>query len=741
MPPPTNFAIDHITLPPLTCLFQFFLGSVSCGLANIPPDGQLQFTVAATTTGGPTATGTFTVASTETDNAPANNSATVSINVNRPPIVNAGPDQAVLASTSPGSVHLSGSATDPDGDTVRQVQWSKDGVALGGSFDLDVPLPFGVHTLMLEVIDVRFGRGTDTVVISVGPSVLDPPASATAESTGPGQVSVSWAPVPGAAEYRVFRDVDPVTVVQTLPPGDVLTSNARLVATVTGTSWVDTGLPPLVRQFYAVIAATGATLSRPRPAAAVVAQAQPDAPIFGFADTHNHQFANLGFGRSVISGSAFSPAGIDDALRRCEGEHGAGGTLDVIGNFLTESVAHDTLGFDPTSASEFTGWPRFDRPTHQQVYYEWLRRAFEGGQRLLVVHALNNEFLCNAGYPDAQFSCDDMANVDAQLLAAKGLEASIDQESGGPGRGWYRIAYSGAEARQIINSGKMAVVLGIEVDELFGCGLNTPCTQAFVRERLDHYYGLGVRHLFPVGHFDNAFGGAAVYNPLFNFANYHVQGSYFGTRECSGEGYQYSPDVGVETAIWWTLLRFLNPLAPVPFVPDPPFTADCNSRGLTALGEFLVREMMARGMIIDIDHMSALTANRVLDIAESVHYPAISSGHSGPVAVSTGDKATEGAKTTAQLARIGALGGLVVPDPLSGRSRDGIEPARHRPAPERVRAQRLRQLVEDVRAGLSRDRRRARRTGFRFGRHRQRLQRPHPAARSPLRTARVRRRC
>ena len=68
--------------------------------------------------------------------------------------------------------------------------------------------------------------------------------------------------------------------------------------------------------------------------------------------------------------------------------------------------------------------------------------------------------------------------------------------------------------------------------------------------------------------------------------------------------------------------------------------------------------MMARRMIIDIDHMSALSGQRVLTLAESVDYPAISSGHSGPIAVSTGDKATEGAKTTAQLTRIGALGGL-----------------------------------------------------------------------------------
>ena len=69
------------------------------------------------------------------------------------------------------------------------------------------------------------------------------------------------------------------------------------------------------------------------------------------------------------------------------------------------------------------------------------------------------------------YDCDDMPAVDRQLAAAKPMEQYVDAQYGGPGQGWFRIAYSAAEARQIINSGKLAVVLGIEVDELFGCGV------------------------------------------------------------------------------------------------------------------------------------------------------------------------------------------------------------------------------------------------------------------------------
>jgi hypothetical protein len=44
----------------------------------------------------------------------------------------------------------------------------------------------------------------------------------------------------------------------------------------------------------------------------------------------------------------------------------------------------------------------------------------------------------------------------------------VDAASGSPGRGWYRIVDSPSEARAVISSGRLAVVLGIEVDNVFG---------------------------------------------------------------------------------------------------------------------------------------------------------------------------------------------------------------------------------------------------------------------------------
>ena len=82
-------------------------------------------------------------------------------------------------------------------------------------------------------------------------------------------------------------------------------------------------------------------------------------------------------------------------------------------------------------------------------------------------------------------------------------------------------------------------MLGIEVDELFGCDPDSGCTTASVLAALDAYHARGVRHVFPIHLFDNAFGGAALYNDFFDPGNYLAVGSFFSERDCGAEGYAY----------------------------------------------------------------------------------------------------------------------------------------------------------------------------------------------------------
>jgi microsomal dipeptidase-like Zn-dependent dipeptidase len=479
-----------------------------------------------------------------------------------------------------------------------------------------------------------------------------PPAAPTglqANVSLPLQVTLTWNAAPAATSYRIYRSVDPLLELSPFPPRWSFVGTPSPIAVVTGTGYTDVGLPPLVRQFY-VVTAVNADGESPLPLVPPPAMletrvtAPADAPVFGLADLHSHAFANLGFGAKVVWGSAFSPGGASDALQTCDPIHGSLGELDLVGNALGGHLGHHVDGW-----SDFSGWPNFDSHTHQQMYYEWLKRAYDGGLRLLVVHAVSNQVLCLVSPASSIYSCDDMQAVDRQLDAAESMEAFIAARGG-----WFRIARSAAEARQIINGGGLAVVLGIEVAELFGCGVNSSCTEDYVAERVDHYYERGVRHLFPIHVFDNAFGGSGLYNELFNYGNKAVNGSFLSLRECSGEGYGFKsqpPDF------------FLNLVASLLGLGTPPantFTAECNARGLTPLGASLVRHLMRKKMIIDVDHMSALTADAVLTLAEQQAYPVVA-GHTGLSIVSQGQKDHESQKTTAQLGRIAALGGLVAP--------------------------------------------------------------------------------
>jgi hypothetical protein len=63
----------------------------------------------------------------------------------------------------------------------------------------------------------------------------------------------------------------------------------------------------------------------------------------------------------------------------------------------------------------------------------------------------------------------------------------------------------------------------------------------------------------------------------------------------------------------------------VPVYPPP---NHCNSLGLTALGEHVIRGMAKRHMLFDPDHMSVKARQASLDLIESMRYPGVLSSHS-----------------------------------------------------------------------------------------------------------------
>jgi microsomal dipeptidase-like Zn-dependent dipeptidase len=514
-----------------------------------------------------------------------------------------------------------------------------------------------------EVLGILAALSVAASAAAAAPS--NPPLGVRADTSVPGQVTLTWLPVTGATSYKIYRKVDPLIQLVAIPPSPPqwqFLVPVSAVATVTGTTYTDTGLPALVRQFYVVTAANDdgesplGVLATPLE---VRVTAPPDAAVFGFADMHAHQFANLGFGGKVVFGEAFSSGGESAALPVCNNVHGFAGLSDIVGTATNEHLGHNTGGYP-----NFDGWPGWHDHTHQQMYLDWVQRAYEGGLRLMVVHAVNNKILCQVNGPATGQSCDDMPAVDLQIQAAKDMEAFIDGQSGGAGKGWYRIAHSATEARHIINGGGLAVVLGMEVDEPFGCGVGGSCTDADVEAALTDYYAKGVRHFFPVHVINNAFGGSAMYEPLFTYANKIITGvDFFGQRDCGAEGFAY------KTGAASPLLAIAGLLAGTGTAPTTTFAADCNDLTLQPLGRSLLRGLMRRKMIVDIDHMDALTAGQVLTMAEGEHYPLVA-GHTGFLDVTLGQKRHEGLKTASQLLRLRTLGGIVATGLHAGTNQD-----------------------------------------------------------------------
>ncbi|MEO6088035.1 MAG: hypothetical protein ABIQ18_33480 [Umezawaea sp.] len=340
--------------------------------------------------------------------------------------------------------------------------------------------------------------------------------------------------------------------------------------------------------------------------------------VRGLVDAHNHLMTNEGFGGRLICGKPFSTQGVADALKDCP-EHYPNGIGAIF-----EAIVADPDGHDPVGWPTFKDWPSYKTVSHQQDYYAWVERAWRGGQRILVTDLTSNAALCTI-YPFKDRGCDEMESVRLQARRTYELQDFVDGMFGGPGKGWFRIVTSPEQARAVVAQGKLAVVMGIETSEVFGCRhlLNFPlCTKGDIDRGLDEVYALGVRSIFPCHKFDNALCGvrfdSGTQGTIINAAQFLRTGTWWTTEQCAGP-YQDNP-IGLAAP---------NALIP-PGVVAPAYdpAKRCNTRGLTSLGEYAVRGMMKRHMMVEIDHMSVKAAGRTLDIATEAGYPGVLSSHS-----------------------------------------------------------------------------------------------------------------
>ncbi len=367
---------------------------------------------------------------------------------------------------------------------------------------------------------------------------------------------------------------------------------------------------------------------------------------------HHMAFRFLG---GAHCGRPWHRFGVAYALQDCA-DHEPNGCAAVLENVLYGEPArcHDTTGWP-----EFTDWPDPKSLTHEQSYYKWIERSWRSGLRVFVNLMVQNRALCEI-YPinrNKNPTCDDTKTVELELDEAYRLQDYIDAQSGGPGEGFYRIVTNPFEAREVINEGKLAVVLGMEVSEPFTCrmfaGVPT-CDQNHDpqadrpplrprraadgdheqvrqrahrrrrRRRLDRHAGQ-LRQLLR---------DRPVLGPR------DLPGPARGARPLADRG--RGPQRRLDRR-----QRDQAVHAAPACCPSTPRAPLCNTLGLTELGEFTIRRMAQKGMIFDPDHMSVKGRDAALNLVESLDYSGVISSHSW--------------STPAALPRIYKLGGIVTP--------------------------------------------------------------------------------
>ena len=413
-------------------------------------------------------------------------------------------------------------------------------------------------------------------------------------------------------------------------------------------------------------------------------------PVIGFAEVHAHM--SMGGDMSdgtgtrgpsaggVMYGQAIHRFGVPHAMDDCETMHGPNGSLSP------ENIILDT---DPTQTHDTQGWPTFvdwparDSQLHAQMYYRFVERAYKAGLRVMVSLGTNIEALCDIAkmsVGDRNADCTDMGVGVKQVEYLFDIQSYVDAQEGGPGKGWFRIVKTPAEARAVIAQGKLAVVPGLEFSNLFRCNVNyTPadaaldpneagtsaCTREDIDRQIDEIWAMGIRAVFPFHDVDSALGGAGIFSSTLNLVNFYGTQGFWRTYPCEdgGEGPNFFFDAGT-----------VMPDAPLTGNGDPisnilignaqgllPIYGagrQCNARTVTPLGQYAINKIMNKGFTIDIDHAEIRSKQIMLDEAAKTtpNYPMIS-GHGG-----------HGGISNAQAAQILRQGGIIYPSSQNGQS-------------------------------------------------------------------------
>jgi hypothetical protein len=393
-------------------------------------------------------------------------------------------------------------------------------------------------------------------------------------------------------------------------------------------------------------------------------------PVWGFADTHAHPMNDLAFGGNIIQGSMYARDGSafgSDRYRMTAlppmfekmqwGELGKiagmlspfylGGTSAVpafpplgpgLGTLAGEAAREISRPMR-TGYPELQGYPSTSQMAGQTMYGEWVHRAYDGGLRLMSALAVNTWVISSHPLKRRIMGStqpeDDKGSTNVQVQDIKTWASRPEN------RPWVEIALTPADARRIIGSNKLAIVIGIELDTLGNFVPNrhfkepgavvmpdNPDRQReLIREELKRLYDQGVRQIGPFHYVSGVWGGAAMSQRFFNDVNRGITGE--NVEVASGpEGIRYRLDMD-----GWGITGVAARTALTQDLPNMQNGSNwqstrgghVNAMGLTTAGKILFEEMTLRGFLIDTDHSSHRSTDGMLELAEARGYPLLTS--------------------------------------------------------------------------------------------------------------------
>lgn len=398
-------------------------------------------------------------------------------------------------------------------------------------------------------------------------------------------------------------------------------------------------------------------------------------PMMGYVDMHAHPRGDLAYGKELFFGKPYGDIAVE--LGNCDAHHAAWGFGNKHGNLIRQKVALQTeqlYGPEYVDGGEgypdFETWPSHCSILHQQMWVDWIARAHQGGLRIMVALVAHSHCIADAAETSGPY--DDGQAIEDGVQGMKDLDAAAD---------FMEIAYSPADVRRIVADGKLAVIIGLETDNIGNfyrpadnyakAQFNPDPSLEEIKAELDRLWGMGVRYLFPVHLTNNVFGGTALIMSTLNVPNKYNTGAEFipevvSTAE-TGIGFDLEhpvlstdPEAEFLARVAIRMIGGIMPESANPsrrenytFHTHQPGQGHRNILGLTEKGRPAIRYMMEKGFMIDIDHMSEKMANGVLELAVEMDYP-VNSGHNG--VRDTADH--ENSRTVAQYRTIQQLGGM-----------------------------------------------------------------------------------